>query len=180
MRTDVRIATAAIALVGLCAYTAPNKQFHIDDAPPVFTVDKELVTGANTFVSFKFTSPSRDATGERFVVWRQVLDLIPQPEDFAQKMTEAVLTDRYAAGHFAIDTKAKARDANGQLYYIFTAKGLYRDSPAVWTGIVRFFPLQGVALTADVHSLKGQETRDQLGLTDAEILTWGTSLKPGE
>lgn len=168
--------------LGLCAYTAPNKQFHIDMGPTAsaFTVDKELVTDTNSFILFKFTAASRDATGERTVNWHRLTDLIANTDGFAQSLAEGILADRYPKGYFTIGTRIKQRDADGQPYYLFTAQGVYKDAPAVWTGIVRIFPGQGAAMAADVHSMKGQETRDKLGITDAEIVAWGTSLKPGE
>ena len=180
-----RLARAAIAgalFFGLCAYTAPNKQFHIDMGATgsAFTVDKELATDANSFILFKFTAASRDATGERTINWHKVTDLIANTDAFAQSLVEGFLADRYPKGYFTIGTRVRQRDADGQPYYLFTAQGVYKDAPAVWTGIVRVFPGQGVAMAADVHSMKGQETRDKLGLTDAEIIAWGTSLNPGE
>jgi hypothetical protein len=182
MLKAARIATAAAVFFGLCAYTAPNKQFHIDmgATESSFTVDKELVTDANSFILFKFTATSRDATGERTVNWHQVTDLIANTDGFAQSLAEGILADRYPKGYFTIGTRVKQRDADGQPYYLFTAQGVYKDAPAVWTGVVRIFPGQGAAMAADVHSMKGQDTRDKLGITDAEIIAWGTSLKPGE
>jgi len=182
MSKRARVAAAAALFFGLCAYTAPNKQFHIAMGPTesAWTVDEELATDANTFVLFKFTAPSHDAIGERIVIWHRVTDLIGNTDAFAQSLAEGILADRYPKGAFTITTRARQRDADGQPYYVFTAEGVYKDAPAVWTGIVRVFPGQGAAMAADVHSMKGQETRDKLGITDAEILAWGTSLKPGE
>jgi len=178
----VSVAAAAALFIGLCAYTSPNKQFHIDMGPTAsaWTVDRELVTDANTFVLFRFSAPARDATGERTINWHRLTDLIVNTDAFAESLAEGILADRYPKGAFTITTRAKQRDADGQPYYVFTAQGVFKDAPAVWTAIVRVFPGQGAAMAADVHSMKGQETRDKLGITDAEILAWGTSLKPGE
>ena len=178
----VRVAAAAALFIGLCAYTSPNKQFHIDMGPTAtaWTVDKELVTDTNSFILFKFTAATHDATGERTVNWHKLTDLIVNTDGFAQSLAEGILADRYPKGYFTIGTRVKQRDADGQPYYLFTAQGVFKDAPAVWTGIIRVFPGQGAAMAADVHSMKGQETRDKLGITDAEIIAWGTSLKPGE
>jgi hypothetical protein len=178
----VRVAAAAALFIGLCAYTSPNKQFHIDMGPTAtaWTVDKELVTDTNSFILFKFTAATHDATGERTLNWHKLTDLIVNTDGFAQSLAEGILADRYPKGYFTIGTRVKQRDADGQPYYLFTAQGVFKDAPAVWTGIIRVFPGQGAAMAADVHSMKGQETRDKLGITDAEIIAWGTSLKPGE
>jgi hypothetical protein len=182
MSKAVRAAVAAALFFGLCAYTAPNKQFHIDMGPTAsaWSVDKELVTDTNAFVLFKFDAPARDATGERTVNWHKVTDIIANTDGFAGSLAEGILADRYPKGAFTITSRVKRRDAGGQPYYLFTAQGVYKDAPAEWTGVVRIFPGQGVAMAADVHSMKGQDTRDKLGITAAEILAWGTSLKPGE
>src|SRR5690348_7960672 len=160
----VRVATAAALFFGLCAYTAPNKQFHIDMGPTAsaWTVDRELVTDTNSFILFKFSVPSRDAIGERTVNWHKLSDIIINTDGFAQSLAEGILADRYPKGFFTIGTREKRRDADGQPYFLFTAQGVYKDAPAVWTGIVRVFPGQGAAMAADVHSMKGQETRDKL------------------
>ncbi|MBL6853508.1 MAG: hypothetical protein ISS15_17850 [Alphaproteobacteria bacterium] len=177
-----QVAVAAALFFGLCAYTSPNKQFHIDmgQAASAWTVDKELVTDTNTFVLFKFTAASADATGERTVNWHKLTDLIANTDGFAESLAEGILADRYPKGAFTITSRVKQRDANGQPFYLFTAQGVFKGAPAEWTGIVRVFPGQGAAMAADVHSMKGQDTRDKLGINAAEILAWGTSLKPGE
>jgi hypothetical protein len=177
-----RSAIVVASFIGLCGYTAPNHQFHIDMGPTgsAWSVDKELTTDANTFVLFKFTAAAGDATGERTIIWHKMTDIITNSDAFAQSLATGFLGDRYPKGYFTIATQAKARTADGQPYYVFTAKGLYKDVPAEWTGVVVYFPSQGAALAGDVHSVKGQEVRDQVGITASEIVTWGASLKPGE
>jgi hypothetical protein len=179
-----RAAVAAALFFGLCAYTAPNRQFQIDMGATAssWTVDKEIATDDDAFVLFKFTPsiPAAGATGERTVMWRKVADLVTNTDAFALDFANGFLGDRYPQGHFEIATKVKSRTADGRPYYVFTAKGLYKDIPAQWTGVVVYYPARGAALAGDLHSLKGQGTRDQLGISDSEIIAWGTSLNPGE
>jgi hypothetical protein len=179
-----RAAAAAALFFGLCAYTAPNHQFQVDMGVTAasWTVDKEIATDDNTFVLFRFAPsiPAGGATGERTIMWHKMADLVANTDTFALGLATGFLGDRYPQGHFEITTKARSRTADGQPYYVFTATGLYKDIPAQWTGVVVYYPSQGAALAADLHSLKGQDTRNQLGISDAEVIAWGTSLKPGE
>jgi len=184
MSALTHLAVAIAALVGLCAFTAPNHQFHIDMGPTAssWTVGNETATDDNTFVAFRF-APSIEtggATGERTIMWHKEADLITNSDAFALSLATGFLADRYPKGYFEIATKARARSADGQPYYVFTARGSYKDVPALWTGIVVIYPAQGAALAADVHSLKGQDVRDRLGISDSEIIAWGLSLRPGE
>jgi len=179
-----RVAVAVASFIGFSGYSAPNHQFHIDMGATAssWTVDSELTNAADTFVLFKF-SPSGGgggATGERTILWHNVTDLISNTDSFAQSLATGFLAQRYSKGFFVIATQAKARTADGQPYYVFTAKGLYKDVPAQWTGVVVYFPSQGAAIAGDVHSLKGQDVRDRLGISDAETVAWGSGLKPGE
>jgi hypothetical protein len=179
-----RAALVVASFIGLCGYTAPNHQFHIDMGATAssWTVDNEIANDKDTFVLFKFAPAggSGGATGERTIIWQKLPDIIASSDAFAFNLASSFLAQRYPKGYFNIATKVKARSADGQAYYVFTAKGLYKDIPAQWTGVVVYFPAQGAALAGDVHSLNGQDVRDRLGITDSEIVTWGSSLRPGE
>src|SRR3569833_1801895 len=105
-----RLARAAVAgalFFGLCAYTAPNKQFHNNKntTRTTNTNDKKMATDANSFILFKFTAASRDATGERTINRHKVTDLIANTDAFAQSLVEGFLADRYPKGYFTIGTR---------------------------------------------------------------------------
>src|SRR5262249_29374938 len=139
-----RVAVVIASFMGLCGYSAPNHQFHIDmgATAPSWAVDKEMANDKDTFVLFKFTPAggSGGATGERTIIWQQLPDLIANSDAFAFNLATGFLGQRYPKGYFTIATKAKARSEDGQAYYVFTAKGIYKDVAAQWTGIVVYFP----------------------------------------
>ncbi|MEJ1967962.1 MAG: hypothetical protein WDN03_04870 [Rhizomicrobium sp.] len=186
----LRVLIAAAAFVGpgadgLCAdglrYVAPNRAFSIAADSTVFPLDREFATGPNGFVVFRFdpATGTHGAAGERTVVWNALTALIPNSDVAALDFATGFLTERYPHGRFQIATKIKARTADGRLYYVFTAHGIYKDTAALWTGVVMYFVLKGAGLAADVHTLNAAAAPGQRALGDEETVAWGTSLRPG-
>lgn len=166
-------------------YAPPSGEFSIamQAAPDLtFKVDSVQSNDSFTYVNMKFEPgiPLKGAYAERTIYWTpKVVPPVGTALDVAATdFVTAYLDDRFPRGKFEITTRSRGRTATGDAYFAFGAKGLHKDVPAVWQGVVFFYLGKASVVVSEVYTANAKPVRDAAGVTDAGMVSWATSLRP--
>lgn len=166
-------------------YVSPGGEFSIameTTADREFHVDRQAANADMALVDFQYGMALAHAGfAQRTIEWLKLAAPVdPMATDArANETVTGYLEGRFAGDKFDITDRRKTRDATGQLVYVFTAAGTHNGAPAAWVGAVLFFD-SGVALVSQLNTLSTKPMLDADGLTDAELATWASTIRPGK
>ena len=183
------LAVALLAAPGAAAkivgdrYVAPDGAFSIAMAATAdkeFKLDKEGGNADLVVVDFQYAmAQAHEGFAQRTVEWIK-LEAPVDPAQYdahASATASGYLEGRFAGVAFTMTDRRKLRTESGQLVYTFAATGTVNGTPSLWHGALLFFD-SGVALVSQLHTAATQPMLDADGITDAELTTWASTVRP--
>jgi hypothetical protein len=194
----MRLAPSILALIGLLSFAPPalagtirgsryysdGGAYSIDMSRPTdryFRQDKETSNGDSVVTQFIYAPGATiwNLTANRTIEWLRLAQPIAleQNDRAAQDLVDGYLAARYPDVKYTISARRKSRTENGQLYYVFDAKGRIGDNDMNWQFCVLPFD-KAIALVAQTTNLRPGQLGDGT-FDEAPFLRWATSIQPG-
>ena len=165
-------------------YVAPGSEFSIAmqaTADQLFKLDKESGNADLVVVDFQYArAQEHSGFAQRTVEWIKLAAPV-DPAQFdahASQTVSGYLEGRFAGVAFTTTDRRKQRNASGQLIYSFAATGTVNGTHSAWHGALLFFD-GGVALVSQLNTVATQPMLDADGITDAELASWASTVRPG-
>ena len=191
MRKSALFAFGAVLLAALPAsakmvdgrYVAPGGAFSIAmqaTTDKLFKLDKEASNADIVLIDLQYARSDGHANyAQRTIEWIRLDAPVPDVEldRHAADTVTGYLEGRLAGDNFIVTDRHKQRSESGQLIYSFAATGTVNGAPSAWHGALLFFG-GGVALVSQLNTAATQPMLDADGVTDAELASWASTIRP--
>jgi hypothetical protein len=193
MRDACRVLAAILTLVSAARgdtidgrFVAKSGSFSIDMhrmRDGAFHLSRESASSDVVIADFMY-SPGATFHGlfaGRTIEWFNLSQPIAK-EQCDQAAGDAVtgyLDGRLGRGKFQVTAKRKARTDDGQLYYVFSARGVLNDSPMDWRGVIVIFD-SGIALVSQIAPVEVKKWGVEDAFDEAQFVSWAITVRPGK